>query len=129
MSHPGADSAAVASSPGTATGTEAGPQAPAPVDLCAVTGKARLSYRRAEAILKAATKGDGLLDPLADGGWTFHDFRRSHLQHAVDRSRTMHELQSKSRHKHPKTLAKYVRPNPAVAARMTFEDDPANRRR
>lgn len=101
-----------------------GPRVPAPGDLCPVTGRARLSYRQAENLLK---KASAPLDTLGDG-WTFHDFRRSYLQHAADRGRSTHELQSKSRHKHLQTLAKYIRPNPAVAARMTAEDDPARRR-
>jgi len=58
-------------------------------DICRATGRARLSYRRAEEIFEASTRL--LANPLAASqdvggldGWTLHRLRRSTSTHAVD---------------------------------------------
>lgn len=99
-----------------------GRRTPAPDDICPITGRARLSYRRAETLFTEASK---LIDPE---GWTLHQLRHSWTQHAADRGRTAHELQSKTGHAHLATLGRYLRPSAATAERVTREDDPANRR-
>lgn len=100
-----------------------GRRTPAPDDVCPITGRARLSYRRAETLFVEASR---LIDPE---GWTLHQLRHSWTQHAADRGRTAHELQSKTGHAHLATLGRYLRPSAATAERVTREDDPGNRKR
>jgi len=47
-------------------------RAPAAGDICPLTGRARLSYRRAAELLVAQT------------GWTLHQFRHSALTHLAE---------------------------------------------
>jgi hypothetical protein len=51
------------------------PGGAAAADICPVTGKARMSYRRAAEIFTAVTRP---LDP-AGQGWTLHQLRRARL--------------------------------------------------
>jgi integrase len=50
-------------------------RAPATVDRCPETGRARLSYRRAEALFRQAS-----------GGWTLHQLRHSALTHLAEQN-------------------------------------------
>lgn len=91
--------------------------APASVDLCPVTGRARLSYRRAAEAFTDAT------------GYTLHQLRHSALTHLAEEGVDSLMLAAKSRHHDVRTLARYARPGPEAVARMTAEHDPARRRR
>jgi integrase len=93
-------------------------RAPAAADLCPVTGRARLSYRRAEELFKAAS-----------GGRTLHDLRRSALTHLGEENVSLPLLMAKSRHKNLRSLQRYVRPSPDAVAALTAAHDPARRRR
>ncbi len=63
-------------------------RAPATADLCPETGRARLSYRRAEELFVAATRGR-----------TLHDLRRAALTHLGENNVSLPLLIAKSRHK------------------------------
>jgi integrase len=102
-----------------------GRRAPAAADVCTVTGRGRLSYPRAEHLVKTAT---AVLDPHGKG-WTLHQLRHSALQHLAAAGRTAPELQAKSRHQHLASLGRYVRLGEETSARVTAESDPAARRR
>ncbi|WTL69344.1 site-specific integrase [Streptosporangium sp. NBC_01495] len=102
-----------------------GPRAPAAADICPATGRGRLSYPRAEYLLKTASTK---LDPHGDG-WTLHQLRHSALQHLAQVGRTAPKLQAKSRHQHLSSLGRYVRLGEETSARITAEHDPAARRR
>jgi len=91
-------------------------RAPATTDICPVSGRARLSYRRAEELLVAHT------------GWTLHQFRHSALTHMAEDNEQLPLLMAKSRHKSLRTLQRYARPGPDAVAAMTDRRDPANRR-
>jgi integrase len=93
-------------------------RAPAAADLCPVTGRARLSYRRAEELFKAAS-----------GGRTLHDLRRAALTHLGEENVSLPLLMAKSRHKNLRSLQRYVRPSPDAVAALTAAHDPARRRR
>ena len=68
------------------------------------------------------------LDPHHQG-WTLHQLRHSSLQHLAAAGRSAPELQAKSRHQHQASLGVYVRLGTETAARITAENDPANRRK
>ena len=87
--------------------------APAAADLDPISGKARLSYRRAEEIWKAAS-----------GGHTLHQLRHSRLAEAGE-DVTM--IKAKSRHRSLRSLERYVNPGPASIRELTNRHDP-NRR-
>jgi integrase len=93
-------------------------RAPATADLCPVTGRARLSYRRAEELFKAASSGR-----------TLHDLRRAALTHLGEENVSLPLLMAKSRHKNLRSLQRYVRPSPDAVAALTAAHDPARRRR
>lgn len=92
-------------------------RAPAQVDLDPVTGKARLSYRRAEEVFHAAT------------GWTLHQLRHSALTHLAEQNVSLPLLMGKSRHNSLRSLERYARPGPEAVAAVTAAHDPARRRR
>jgi integrase len=92
-------------------------RAPAAVDVCPQTGRARLSYRRAEEIFKAAS-----------GGWTLHQLRHSALTHLAEAGVGLPLLMAKSRHSSLRSLERYARPGPEAVAALTAEHDPARRR-
>jgi len=109
------------------TGRRAGPvflsslrpspaRAPATSDLCPVTGRGRLSYRRAEELLVAQT------------GWTLHQFRHSALTHLAEADVQLPLLMAKSRHRSLRTLQRYARPGPDAVAALTAAHDAARRR-
>lgn len=78
---------------------------PAAADLCPVTGRARLSYRRAEELFSAAS-----------GGWTLHQLRHSAITHLAEADVGLALLMAKSRHTSLRSLQRYalaLRPSPA----------------
>jgi hypothetical protein len=68
----------------TARRASPGP-APAAVDTCPQTGRARLSYRRAQELFREAT-----------GGWTLHQLRYSALTHLAEANVGLPLLMAKS---------------------------------
>jgi integrase len=93
-------------------------RAPAAVDRCPDTGRARLSYRRAEALFRQAS-----------GGWTLHQLRHSSLTHLAEQNVSLPLLMAKSRHTSLRSLQRYARPGPEAVAALTAATDPARRRR
>ncbi|MEV8636890.1 site-specific integrase [Streptosporangium sp. NPDC051023] len=89
----------------------------ATADLCPVTGRARLSYRRAHEVLHAMT------------GWTLHDFRRAALSHDSDQGTPIPMLMARSGHSSFRSLEPYIRTSEAALARHVAASDPAARRR
>src|SRR5207237_1793311 len=88
------------------------------MDRCPVTGRARLSYRRAAELFSVAT-----------GGWTLHQLRHSALTHAAEDGINTPILLARSRHASVRSLERYARPGPEAVARHVAEHDPARRRR
>ena len=74
---------------------------PAAADLCPVTGRSRLSYRRAEELFSAAS-----------GGWTLHQLRHSAITHLAEADVGLPLLMAKSRHTSLRSLQRYARPGP-----------------
>jgi integrase len=93
-------------------------RAPADEDLDRDTGRARLSYRRAEEIFQQAS-----------GGWTLHQLRHSALTHLGEQNISGPLLMAKSRHASLRSLQRYVRPGPDAVAALTAATDPERRRR
>jgi integrase/recombinase XerD len=87
---------------------------PAILDLCPVTGRARLSYRRAEELLVEYT------------GWTLDQFRHSALTCSPSRT-ALPLLIAKSRRRNLRTLQRYARPGPEAVAALTADHDPIRR--
>jgi len=79
-------------------------------------GTARLSYRRAEELFKAAT------------GSTLHQLRHSALTHLAEDGASAPMLMTKSRHRSIASLARYARPSVEALQRWKAERDPARRR-
>jgi integrase/recombinase XerD len=92
-------------------------RAPAVVDVCPETGRARLSYRRAEEIFTETT-----------GGWTLHQLRHSAITHLAEANVALPLLMAKSRHASLRSLQRYARPGPEAVAALTAQFDPARRR-
>ena len=103
-------------------------------DLCPVTQRARLSYRRAEETFEVATR------PLASPGvtreeleeahgWTLHQLRHSLLTHEAEDGTSTPMLLARSRHASVRSLERYARPGPEAVARHVARSDPAARRR
>lgn len=86
-------------------------------DLDPTTGRARLSYRRAAEIFRAAS-----------GGGTLHQLRHSALTHLAEDGVPTVLLMAKSRHASLRTLQRYARPSVEAVARLTAEHDSARRR-
>ncbi len=93
-------------------------RAPAAVDRCPETGRARLSYRRAAALFHEAS-----------GGWTLHQLRHSALTHLAEQNVSLPLLMAKSRHTSLRSLQRYARPGAEAVAALTAATDPARRRR
>jgi integrase len=91
---------------------------PAVVDLCPYTGRARLSYRRAEELFSAAS-----------GGRTLHQLRHSAITHLAEEEVSLPLLMAKSRHTSLRSLQRYARPGSEAVAKLTAEHDPERRRR
>jgi site-specific recombinase XerD len=85
-------------------------------------GHARLSYRQAEDIFKAATEA------TFGQAATLHQLRHSALTHAAEDGWNTPELLSKSGHQSVRTLAKYARVSPETLQRKMEATDPARRR-
>ncbi len=68
--------------------THVTPWAPLPGHICPFTGGARLSYRRAEEIFRAAS-----------GGWTLHQLRHSAITHLAEDNVALPMLMAKRPHK------------------------------
>jgi integrase/recombinase XerD len=103
-------------------------QAPARIptlDMCPVTGRARLSYRRAAELFTQATR------PLAKHGkgWTLHQLRHSALTHEAEDGTNTPMLLARSRHASVRSLERYARPSADAVARHVAGRDPAARRR
>ncbi len=90
---------------------------PATADLDPISGKARLSYRRAEEIWKQAS-----------GGHTLHQLRHSRLTHLAEAGEDVTMIKAKSRHRSLRSLERYVNPGPSAIRELTNRHDP-NRRR
>ena len=89
---------------------------PAASDLCPATGRARLSYRRAEEIWKAASNGR-----------TLHQLRHSALTHLAEAGTDVTMIKAKSRHKTTRSLERYVAPSPDAIRNLTNQHDPNKR--
>lgn len=87
-----------------------------PADVCPDTGRARLSYRRAEEILDEIT-----------GGWNPHDLRHSSLTHDSEDGMPVPLLMTKSGHRSIRSLARYTRPSIEAVDRWKAENSPARR--
>jgi integrase/recombinase XerD len=97
-------------------------------DACPVTGRARLSYRRAEELFTAATIL--LADPAhRRHGWTLHQLRHSALTHDAESGTSTPMLLARSRHASVRSLERYARPGVDAVARHVAQRDPAARRR
>ncbi|MFI7640510.1 tyrosine-type recombinase/integrase [Nonomuraea sp. NPDC049400] len=97
---------------------------PAAADLCPVTGRARLSYERAEYLFKQATKS---IDP-AGAGYTLHQLRHSRLTHLGEDGWSSSMLMALSGHRNLRTLGIYVQPSTEAVAAALAEHDPGRRR-
>lgn len=110
------------------------PARTATLDTCPVTGRARLSYRRAEEIFEESTRL--LANPLASPddfdeleGWTLHRLRHSALTHDAEEGTSTPMLLARSRHASVRSLERYARPGVDAVAQHVAERDPAARRR
>ncbi|MEV7690228.1 tyrosine-type recombinase/integrase [Streptomyces bungoensis] len=104
------------------------------LDICPATGRARLSYRRAEEIFERSTRL--LANPLAGPddfdeleGWTLHRLRHSALTHDAEDGTSTPMLLARSRHASVRSLERYARPGVDAVAQHVAERDPAARRR
>ncbi|WP_431879042.1 tyrosine-type recombinase/integrase [Amycolatopsis sacchari] len=92
-------------------------------DLDPSTGRARLSYRRAEEQLSQLTTGE------PGGPWDLHQLRHSALTHAAEDGASTAMLMALSGHTNVKSLAIYTKISTEALARWRAEHDPAGRRR
>jgi integrase len=88
-----------------------------PGDVDRATGRARLSYRQAADLFKAAS-----------GGATLHQLRHSALTHDAEDGVNTAMLQARSGHTSVRSLARYTRISAEALARHQAERDPARRR-
>jgi integrase/recombinase XerD len=95
----------------------AAPPGTASLDVCPVTGRARLSYRRAAALFTEHS-----------GGWTLHQLRHSAITHYAEQGIGTTLLMAKSRHRSLRTLQRYARPGDEAVAALTARHDPGRRR-
>ncbi|ONH32958.1 multimer resolution protein [Pseudofrankia asymbiotica] len=110
------------------------PEGTPTMDVCPATGRARLSYRRAEKIFEESTRL--LANPLAsperwDGlqGFTLHRWRHSSLTHDAENGTSTPMLLARSRHASARSLERYARPGVDAVARHVAAQDPAAHRR
>jgi integrase len=97
---------------------------PAAADLCPVTGRARLSYERAEYLFKQLTKS---IDPTG-AGYTLHQLRHSRLTHLGEDGWSSSMLMALSGHRNLRSLGIYVQPSTEAVAAVLAEHDPGRRR-
>jgi integrase len=106
----------------------------AAADLDPASGRARLSYRRAEEIFNEATKPlahPGITDTgqLADApGWTLHQIRHSALTRAAEGGANTGTLLAYSGHSSVASLAIYTRVSPDALGRWQAQRAPYRRR-
>jgi len=105
----------------------------ASLDLCPITHRARLSYRRAAELFEQSTRRlahpDAAEEALAGlGGWTLHQLRHSQLTHEAESGTNTPTLLARSRHASVRSLERYARPGPEAVARHVAANDPAARR-
>ncbi len=93
-------------------------RAPAAGDTCPHTGRARLSYERAEYLFKQAA-----------GGCTLHQLRHSRLTHLGEDGWSAPMLMALSGHENLRTLGIYVNPGAGAVAALLASHDPGRRRR
>jgi integrase len=86
-------------------------------DIHQASGRARLGYRRAEEIFKAAS-----------GGKTLHQQRHTALTLAAENGASTSMLMAYSGHISAASVIPYSRPSPEALGRWQAERDPANRR-
>lgn len=98
---------------------------PAAADLCPVTGRARLSYRRAATLFREAT---ARLDPTGRG-YTLHHLRHSRLTHLGEDNWAAPLLMALSGHASLRTLGIYTHPGSEAVAAALAAQDPNRRRR
>jgi integrase/recombinase XerD len=98
-------------------------------DVCPVTGRARLSYRRAAELFETLTRPlahPGITDPAElelRGGWTLHQLRHSTFTHEAEDGTNTRTLLARSRHASVRSLERYARPGvDAVAAHVAARD-------
>jgi len=96
------------------------------LDLCPVTGRARLSYRRAAELFAHASTPLAALGQAH--GWTLHQLRHSALTHDAENGTNTPMLLARSRHASMRSLERYARPGPEALARHAAATDPARRR-
>jgi integrase len=80
---------------------------PAVRDICPVTGRARLGYDRARILLGRYT------------GWDLHQLRHSAATHLGDKGVPLQLIMSKTRHRNPRTVMRYVKPGGEAVAQVT----------
>jgi site-specific recombinase XerD len=106
----------------------------AAADIDPVSGRARLSYRRAEEIFNETTKPlahPDITDPrrlAAAPGWTLHQLRHSALTRAAENGANTGTLLAYSGHSSVASLARYTRVSPDALARWQAGRDPHRRR-
>lgn len=93
-----------------------------PGDVDPVSGRARLSYRRAEELFQQATAGEH------GGPWSLHQLRHSSLTHDAENGASTPMLMAKSGHTSVASLARYARPSAEALQRWQEQHDPARRR-
>ncbi|MEV4177824.1 site-specific integrase [Nonomuraea sp. NPDC049709] len=102
-------------------------------DLDPVSGRARLSYRRAEEIFNELTKPLARPDITAPAelaaapGWTLHDLRNSALTHAAENGAHTGTLLAYSGHASVAGLARYTRVSSDALTRWQERRDPHRR--
>ncbi len=104
------------------------------LDLCPVTHRARLSYRRASEIFEQSTRSlahpNAPQDQLAElGDWALHQLRHSQLTNEAESGTNTPTLLARSRHAFVRSLERYARPGLEAVARHVAASDPAARRR
>lgn len=82
-------------------------------DVDPVTGRGRLSYDRAAALLGQATADE------RGGGWNMHELRHSALTHLGEAGASLPLLMAKSRHRKLETVRAYVRPGATAVSELT----------
>jgi integrase len=103
-------------------------------DTDLASGRARLSYRRAEEIFTDLTKPlahPDVADPAllaAAPGWTLHQLRHSALTRAAENGANTGTLLAYSGHSSVASLARYTRVSPDALARWQEGRDPHRRR-
>ena len=89
---------------------------PAAMDLCPVTGRARLGYDRARILFTRYT------------GWELHQLRHSAATHLGEQGIPLQLIMAKTRHRNPRTAMRYVRPGAEAVAEITALLEPPRRR-